>query len=58
MRCSWVITGPNSLPALNWPSIEENRLPTGLVMPAWKRGFWRSKAASSVEPERGKPEMK
>jgi hypothetical protein len=27
-------------------------------MPAWKRGFCRSSAASSVEPERGSPEMK
>ena len=34
------------------------QLPTGLVMPAEKRGFCRSNAASSVEPERGRPEMK
>ena len=27
-------------------------------MPAWKRGFCRSKAASNVDPERGKPDMK
>ncbi|MNL89630.1 hypothetical protein D3C87_2200770 [compost metagenome] len=58
MRCSCVITGPNSLPALNWLSIDENRLPTGDVMPAWKRGFCRSRAASNVDPERGRPEMK
>jgi hypothetical protein len=29
-----------------------------LDIAAWKRGFWRNKAASKVEPERGKPEMK
>jgi hypothetical protein len=27
-------------------------------MPAWKRGFWRRIAAVSVEPARGRPEMK
>jgi hypothetical protein len=27
-------------------------------MPASKRGFWRNNAASKVEPERGRPEMK
>ena len=51
-------TGPNSLPAPNWLSMPVKRAPTGLVMPAWKRGFWRSNAANSVEPDRGNPEMK
>jgi len=32
-----------------------NSVPTGLDMPAWKRGFCRRIAASSVEPERGSP---
>jgi hypothetical protein len=32
--------------------------PTGLDIPAWKRGFWRRMPASKVEPERGKPDMK
>jgi hypothetical protein len=32
--------------------------PTGLVIPARKRGFWRRMVASKVEPERGRPEMK
>lgn len=32
--------------------------PTGLVMPAWKRGFCRRIADSNVLPERGRPEMK
>ena len=31
---------------------------TGLVMPACSAGFCRNNAASRVEPERGKPEMK
>jgi hypothetical protein len=32
--------------------------PSPLDMPAVKRGFWRKIPASSVDPERGKPEMK
>jgi hypothetical protein len=32
--------------------------PTGPVMPAWKRGFCRKMAESSVEPDRGRPAMK
>jgi hypothetical protein len=39
-----------------------SRLPhgiaTGLVTPATNRGFCRDNALSSVEPHRGKPEMK
>jgi hypothetical protein len=31
---------------------------TGLLMPEEKRGFCRKSAASSVEPERGSPDMK
>jgi hypothetical protein len=31
---------------------------TGLVMPPCSAGFYRSSAASRVEPDRGKPEMK
>ena len=34
------------------------RPPTGPVIAAAKRGFCRSSPASSVEPERGRPEMK
>src|SRR5580704_3334683 len=37
---------------------EVNNEPTGLVMAAWIRGFWRRMAASRVEPLRGRPEMK
>jgi hypothetical protein len=29
---------------------------TGLVIPAEKRGFWRRRAESSVDPDRGSPE--
>ena len=47
-----------SLRALVTLSMALNKLPTGLVMPAENRGFCRSKAANSVEPERGRPEMK
>jgi hypothetical protein len=32
--------------------------PTGLVIPASKRGFWRRMAVSKVEPERGRSDMK
>ena len=32
--------------------------PIGLVIPAWIFGFWRRMADNSVEPERGRPEMK
>ncbi|MNP28693.1 hypothetical protein D3C76_1216740 [compost metagenome] len=52
------ITAPNSLPALHCSRTPENREPTGLVIPAWKRGFCNRIAESRVEPERGKPEMK
>jgi hypothetical protein len=31
---------------------------TGLVMPAVTAGFWRRIAASKVEPDLGRPEMK
>jgi predicted metal-binding membrane protein len=36
----------------------KNRLPTGLVMLAMKARVGRNKAASNVEPARGRPEMK
>ena len=51
----------NTAASLRWlvsRSMALNRLPTGLVMPAEKRGFCRSSAASRVEPERGRPAMK
>jgi hypothetical protein len=32
--------------------------PTGPLIPAWNRGFCRKIAASNVEPERGRPDMK
>jgi hypothetical protein len=32
--------------------------PTGLVIPAWKRGFCRKIPANRVVPDRGRPEMK
>ena len=48
----------NSLRALISPSRAPNRPASGPVIPASNRGFWRSSAASKVEPERGRPEMK
>jgi hypothetical protein len=48
----------NSLPAANCCNMPENNVPTGLVMPAENCGFCLRMAASSVEPERGRPEMK
>ena len=39
-------------------SMTPNSVPTGLVIAAWKRGFWRRMPASRVEPERGRPETK
>src|SRR5580658_548191 len=47
-----------SLRRLIVPSSAMYMAPTGLVIPAWKRGFCRRIAASSVDPERGSPEMK
>src|ERR1700754_3300238 len=47
-----------SLRALISLSRAPNRPASGPDMPASKRGFCRSNAASSVEPERGRPEMK
>jgi hypothetical protein len=46
---------------VSWPICRRgavNRLLTGIVTPAWKRGFCRSNAASRVEPERGRPAIK
>src|SRR5437588_5292533 len=48
----------NSLAPLIAPRSAVNRLAAGPDMLAWKRGFWRSNAASKVEPARGNPEMK
>src|SRR6266436_5613383 len=51
----------NNAASFSWlicRSSAENRLPTGLVIPARKRGFCRNRAASNVEPARGRPEMK
>ena len=47
-----------SLRALISPSSAPNSPASGPDIPASKRGFCRSNAASSVDPERGKPEMK
>ena len=44
--------------ALIWESKASNRPANGPDMPAWKRGFCCSRAANSVEPDRGRPEMK
>jgi hypothetical protein len=49
---------PVSLRRLIVPSNAMNRAPTGLVIPAWRCGFCRRIAASSVDLERGSPEMK
>ena len=48
----------HSLPTLTWDTRDEKKEATGLLTPAWKRGFWFRIADSSVEPERGRPEMK
>src|SRR5271166_4739069 len=51
----------NAVPSLRWLvslSIARKSEKTGLLMPAEKRGFCRSSAARSVEPARGRPEMK
>ena len=47
-----------SLRALISPSRAPNNPASGPDIPASKLGFCRSNAASNVEPERGKPEMK
>ena len=47
-----------SLRALISPSSAPNSPASGPDIPASNRGFCRSNAESSVEPERGKPEMK
>src|SRR5687768_6736918 len=48
----------SSEPAETWAIIPSNSAATGLDIPAWKRGFCRRIAAVSVEPARGRPEMK
>ena len=40
------------------PGMAMNSDATGLDIPVRKHGFWRMIAASRVEPERGRPEMK
>jgi hypothetical protein len=47
-----------SLRRLIAPWSAMNSAPTALVIPASKRGFCRRMAPSSVDPERGSPEMK
>jgi hypothetical protein len=39
-----------------WSAVKSEA--TGLLMPAWKRGFCRKIAASKVDPDRGSPDMK
>ena len=48
----------NSLRALISLSRAPNSPASGPDMPASKRGFCRNSAASRVEPDRGRPEMK
>jgi hypothetical protein len=48
----------HSLPTLTWDTMDEKNAATGLLTPAWKRGFWFRTADSRVEPARGRPEMK
>ena len=57
-RCASLTMVASSLPAETWPITPSNSEATGLDMPAWKRGFWRRIAENSVEPARGRPEMK
>jgi hypothetical protein len=52
------VDGAISEPAETCPSTVSMSPATGDDMPAWKRGFFRRIAASSVEPDRGRPEMK
>lgn len=40
------------------PKMAWKMCPIGLDIAAWTRGFWRRMAASRVDPERGRPEMK
>src|ERR1700704_4451520 len=58
LRCASSMNRANSLLWLICPSRPANSVPTGLVMAAWMRGFWRRMPASNVEPARGRPEMK
>ena len=57
-RCSSLTMVESSEPAETWAITPSNSEAIGLDMPAWKRGFWRRIAAVSVEPARGRPEMK
>src|SRR5262245_31712191 len=57
-RCSSFTIVDNSVPAETCAITPSNSEAIGLDMPAWKRGFCRRMAAVSVEPARGKPEMK
>jgi len=50
--------GANSALPLIFGSNAENKEYTGLLMPAWNRGFCRRRADNNVEPERGRPEIR
>ena len=57
-RCASSTMVESSDPAETCAITPSNSEATGLDMPAWKRGFCRRIAAVSVEPARGRPEMK
>ena len=57
-RCASLTMVESSVPAETWAMTPSNSEATGLDMPAWKRGFCRRIAAVSVEPARGRPDMK
>src|SRR4051812_37252447 len=57
-RCASLTMVESSLPAETCPMTPSNSEATGLDMPALKRGFCRSIAEKSVDPARGRTEMK
>jgi hypothetical protein len=57
-RCTSLTKTAVSLSWLIWRNNAVISDPTGLVIPAWNKGFCRKMPASSVDPDRGNPEMK
>jgi sulfotransferase len=53
LRQAWFGEDAKRLVAIRYDSLTAD---TASVI-AWKAGFWRKMAASSVEPERGSPEI-
>jgi hypothetical protein len=57
-KSTWAKSCSNAVPRAHLTSSAPNRPASGPDIPASKRGFCRSEAASEVDPERGRPEMK